>query len=61
MKTIKQVVIAYVILNVISILLIGQVTWLACLTNLLPTLMVYFLLSLYNEQPRKRKLSKFEA
>lgn len=61
MKTMKQVVITYVILNVLSVLFIGQFTILALLTNLLPTLMVYFLLSLYNEQPKKRNPNKMEV
>lgn len=60
MKMIKQLLITYLILNLISMLLIGQFTLLALITNLLPTMMMYFLFAMRNEKKivdKKKKSS----
>lgn len=60
MRMIKQLLMTYLLLNIISVLLIGQFTILALITNVLPTVMMYFLFAMRNEKKivdKKKKSS----
>lgn len=58
MKTLKRLGLIYSTLNVCSVLLIGQFTSLMLLTNLLPTLVVFFLLTIQDEKKTVDKKKK---
>lgn len=52
---------AFIVLNLITTILTGGFNWLGLLTNLFPTLMVFFLSSLQNENKKSNveKVKKF--
>lgn len=51
-----SIIVGYVFLNILSIILTGNVSWLILITNIIPTLGLFFIVSINNEHRKQLKL-----
>ncbi len=55
-NTMLSVIVGYFILNILSVILTGNISWLMLITNIIPTLGLFFIISINNEHRKQLKL-----